>query len=480
MTVQRMLPRNISRLFLAVSFLFSVSASSALSQTNPECAKPCTERPETISCPPQCPDPSNDGSQPELADDSLILLLAPHTNVDQAKADLTRNLNVNVIADVHVSKDDYSILRLQPANGQRESTLNKIFEIKSQHPEYLTATKNEVIHGSYIRANNLSAVSSSASIPNDPDFPLQWPLSNMNWTRAWRQYRGLQRQPARITILGTCPDAITAPFDPNELGPNIHMYNTLQNGVPVPLPQPGSFEGNIDSSLTGCLTDNKTLIAGAACFSPSLPCQITIGQITPTTDAEGTTLFNVLTGVTWAIENQKLRGGPGPVSMSYNLHSAPCGAGAFQNNLVLQTLAGSLRRQGDILVESAGDCPCLNSTFLLGSPQNIVLIQGTDMSNKFDSDQLTRVLNDPYAAPGACLPSLLAEGGKTQIQYNIGSSNSAPLWSSAIAMVQAFNPSLNAVQANKLVLETGTPVVGAPWHAVIPNFYNAIHAALAH
>ena len=104
------------------------------------------------------------------------------------------------------------------------------------------------------------------------------------------------------------------------------------------------------------------------------------------------------------------------------------------------------------------------------NPNNIALIQGTDINNNFDTAQLTQVTNDPYAAPGALQPYLY----KGQLHHNYGSSYSAPLWSSAIAMVIAFNPSLNAVQANQIVLTTGTPVVGSSCAAKIPNFYQAI------
>jgi hypothetical protein len=410
-------------------------------------------------------------------------MLAPHTDRDKAKADLTTTLSASVINDIHVDGDDYSILQLQPPAGKAEATLNMILSMEQQHPEYKAACKNFLIQENGRATNDIVTNTGAATAPDDPDFPLQWYLSNMNWTRAWRQFRSLQKQPARVTILGSYPDEIMG-YNTDELGPDIVIYNCLTGGCPEvsrqTFPVAGSPEGNLDSSLIGSLTNNGELIAGAACFTPNYPCLIKIVQVSEIGTTDSTSFASIITGLTWAINHQRERGGPGPVSSSHNNHSDPCGSQAYQDDFIMQMLAGSLRKQGDILVESAGDCPCLNTTTPAGN--NIVLVQGTDMQNKYDTAQLTRVQNDPFAAPGACLPSIRLNKAQTQtvIQYNVGSSNSAPLWSSAIAIVQAFNPGLNAVQANDIVYHTGTPVVGSPWHAVIPNFYAAIHAALAH
>jgi subtilisin family serine protease len=107
-----------------------------------------------------------------------------------------------------------------------------------------------------------------------------------------------------------------------------------------------------------------------------------------------------------------------------------------------------------------------------------VVVQASSKDNTFDSHH-TLIRNDPAAAPGAAQPAVIK--GAYNASHD-GSSFSTPLWSSAIAMVIAFNPSLTAPQANNIILNTGTVVgtiSGATWHAVIPNFRAAISSALS-
>lgn len=482
MKIAQRLPKMVSGL-LAASMLFTVFGSAALADSS------------SSSLP---FDDVNGVSDEALADDSILLMLAPHTDRTAVIKELETTINAKTIVDIHADRDDYSILRLQPADGQYESTYKKLFAMRQDRKEFVAQSRNYLLTAQALPTENCKNAPGPVRVsggPNDPYLPYQWPLINMNWVPAWHTFRSVQRRAARITIIGVPPQAV-----PGELTPDLEVYNALTNATTplIPIPPSTSPEGSIDSSLTGALTNNGTLISGAACFSPRLPCHITIAQIQdpPYQEDQNLNLSDVIQGVCWALNHQDLRGGPGPISSSHNAHitvgdptSGPCGSQSYWLNPMLQKLATSLKNQGDLLIESAGDFNCLNT---LGSGKwatgDIVSVQGTDPSNNYllgyfpntpNGDKpngLTRIKGCPFAAPGTELPSLRGN----VVFCNQGSSNSAPLWASAVAMVMAFNPSLTAKMANDIIERTGTPVRNSPWPAVIPNFYRAINFALHH
>ena len=262
---------------------------------------------------------NSSSSDSDLADDTLFVLLAPHTDRQKAIENLQSDLNATVINDLHVNKEDYSILQLNPGQGQRETTLNKLLQSKTEHPEYLAATRNHLA-----RSNQ----GNTTTVPDDQNLPDQWPLANMQWTRACTQFSKLQKRPARLTILGT---SFTPVSKHRELGQYTQEYNTLVSpAVNEGIVPPGSVEGNIDSSITSCVTNNGVFLAGAGCFRSDIPCMVTIGRICSPADNESTSKGAIYGGVTWAINNQRIRGGPGPVNLSYNDHADPCGTNGFQ------------------------------------------------------------------------------------------------------------------------------------------------------
>jgi hypothetical protein len=196
--------------------------------------------------------------------------------------------------------------------------------------------------------------------------------------------------------------------------------------------------------------------------------------------------------VIFALDNQKKRGGRGPVNISY-------GSGVPGDPLdpplwgeaIMQELGQDLLDQGDILVLAAGDTtgqvfqpPPVGSDPPTGS---IVVVQAT-ANDSTNAILLTQVDNDPVAAPGDVQPAII--DGIEQEDF-FGSSFSAPLWSSAIAMLISMNPNLTSAAAHQILLNTGTQGSGSagnpnggppgPLHVgpfYIPAFDRAIQSAL--
>ncbi len=399
---------------------------------------------------------------PTLADDTILVLLAPNADRTKVSGYLQNESQSNVVHDAHVQSENYSVLQVQPPKGQHVATLNKINSMMGKHPEILSVSENFLVH-------RLSAPLDP--VPNDPNFSAQWPLASMRYVAARNNYNVTftQQHAPYITVLADGVDPVSTN---SELGAYVTQYNATGSTIVQEAVQ-GSFnsgggEGDVDTSITSCLSDNGTMMAGYASFASNNPCYITMLRMT---NGDSVSTSTILNSITWCLNNQQLRGGPGPINLSYG-NSYP--HAPLWSNSAIQTLAKSLQKQGDLLVLAAGDTrgTYTNSRY---APGYVVVVQGTDSNNKFYSNYLTLVSGDPAAAPGAVQPAVL--GGQYMNDY-YGTSFSAPLWCATIAMCLSVNPSLTSLQAHQIVVATGTKVVGAKWKAVVPALDQAIARAL--
>src|SRR6516225_5009307 len=126
---------------------------------------------------------------PALYDDSLNILLARHADRSKIKSMLETEIGAKVRKDDHVNREDYSILNVQPQPGKRDSTRTNI--LNKHDPNILAIQYNWRIH----------PCQSAPSPPNDPCFPGQWALADMNWVAAQAAYQSNQQRSVRLTIL---------------------------------------------------------------------------------------------------------------------------------------------------------------------------------------------------------------------------------------------------------------------------------------
>lgn len=386
-----------------------------------------------------------------LADDTLLVMLAPHADRNAVRAAIASRTGCQLIQDMHVNSADYSIFHLKPPKGNGENALQQIMAMVIQDKNIVSVHRNYLGKALY-----------QQGVPNDPAFSQQWPLSDMRWIPARNLYSTKQVHPAYITILGSGTQPVRRS---NELGAYITQYNAMGTTVTREPVHGSNPEGDIDSSITGCLTNNDEMIAGAACFTPSVPCYLTNVQITNNGEVSYSVIENALV---WCINNQSLRGGPGPCNLSYGVEFDDPPIWSVTD---IQTLAGTLLTQGDILVMAAGDDRGTYSTYPTG---NVVVVQGTDKARTL-AGYLTHVQGDPAAAPGGIQPSVV----RRHLKFTYyGSSFSAPFWCAGIAMLISINPSLTSSQASQILINTGSKVRDSSWSAVIPAFDRAIAAAL--
>ena len=427
-------------------------------------------------------------SEPEVADDTLIVVTKPYTDTRKLSDDLWNTAQATTVKELHAEQDNWSILHLQPYAGQRESTLAKINTMLAGHPEIIGVTRNYLLK------------KVSISPPNDPYFSQQWTLSNLNWPKAQALYQNLQLRRASITVVASGVKPITAN---NELGSTIQQFDASIPGEVKAEPLfcvdegPGNLpgEGDVDCQVGGCLTDNSALIAGAADFG-NFPVNITMLRGANTRNPYSVTGVALDNALIWALNNQRKRCGPGPINISYGLPFGTNAHGAEFTPLWqmpdILNLASSFYRQGDLMVIASGDSPGTWTGKNAKIVKGLCVIQGSDQNNALVNSLpadvygpgvgLTTVQGDPLAAPGTLQPCIGTDGSFLAAEL-AGTSFSAPWVSSAISLLMAVNPALTGQQAYEIIVRTGT-TAGAPtpqitpsWHVVVPNFAAAIKAA---
>lgn len=396
-------------------------------------------------------------STPTLADDSLIVLLAPHSDCNKAKGDILNSAQAATVKELHVNREDYSVLHVRPPAGQREMSFNQISAMRRQHPEIISVQRNYMVHASQ----------SSVVPPNDPYLGSQWPLSVQGWLAAQAVYYNSQRHPAYLTIMGDGYTPVSG-----ELGPTITEYDCTTGTVqPTSGRNTGSPEGNVDESITGCVSGNGVDIAGELCFKQTVPGYITALMIVQQGQQDASTLA-IYTALTWAINNQAARGGPGAITCSYGttFPGAP-----LWTDPGIESLARSAYNQGDLVLFSTGDTAgTYPNSYLAG--YHSAPVQGSDSGNNLMTN-FNLVSGLARSAPGSGQPSVI--GGSVTNGYQ-GTSFSDQHWGALIGMLMSCAPSLTAAQADQILINTGTSCAnaGSFWPCVVPNLNAAIRSAL--
>ncbi len=169
----------------------------------------------------------------------------------------------------------------------------------------------------------------------------------MNWNDARCALRLLglnQRAYPRLTVIDTGNALVPAG---NEMT-SIQQYNFAggANGV-AEAPFDSGLHGTAVASTACCQTNNATFISGAA--SHNLPVKITACRIT--NDGATIDTLDVLRAMTWCVDHQALRGGPGAINLSINSITLP----TYNGSSVVQEIAKAARKQGDLFVNGSGN-----------------------------------------------------------------------------------------------------------------------------
>ncbi len=384
----------------------------------------------------------------EAANETVLVCTQVGGDVAAAKQTLA-DAGCTVLSEIPCVSGGFSILQVRPNNGDVHGAIAKFNGQIDPNILSTEATFQSKLTGFFNWPPRRTCV------PDDPDYPAQYALSAMNWNDARCTLRLLgisQRGPARVTLI----DSGNAPVTAGEEMTNVRQYNFAGgvNGT-AETPFDSGLHGTAVASVMACRTNNATFLAGTA--SHNLPVKVTCCRIS--NDGASIDTMDVLRAMTWCVDNQNLRGGPGVINVSINNPTLP----TFNGSAVIQEIAKAARKQGDLIVNGSG-----NSALVDPSPElNLRRVQAYDENNAVASFSNT----GPFKAGAPGVNIAVVTGTPSAILTASGTSLSGPYWAGGIAFLQSFVPWSNAVRLDNILYRTADTT---PEGNKIPNFNRAI------
>lgn len=362
-------------------------------------------------------------SKAQLADDTLIVLTAKGADLNKVYETLAA-ANCRVLQTVNVKKGGYFLISVKPEPGKLVETENKILATSDKHIKA-------------VRRNYLDHFQQCP--PDDPEFPGQWALTTQRFPEALCPvFSGEVPQITypRVTLIDTG-------VYPVQLGDEMNWIQQFNFVLPANGQPESPFDtGTHGTGVTGvaaAMTYNATNMAGIS--SAYWPALITMCRASSNgSDVDRQWLYNALA---WCVDNQEIRGGPGPINLSANA-SPP---NTFNADPIMQTLAQTLYENGDLLVNGAG-----NSGLEDSSPdQYIRRVAGTDQDNLL-------WVNSVYGSFDTAAPAvnILTYLYPWELSFRTGTSFAAPHWAGAIAFIISLVPGLPAGWADWIIYDTAT------------------------
>ncbi len=383
----------------------------------------------------------------QAASNGTILVCTQAGGDVQAAKDTLTAAGCTVIGEVPCQSGNFSILQVIPNNGNVAAAVAKF-------------------NGS-IDANILSAEATFQSrsqfffwpprptcTPNDPDYPSQYALPAMNWNDARCTLRLLgitQRAYPRVTVIDTGTNMVT----PGDEMTSIQQFNFVGglNGVSE-APLDSGVHGTACASIMAARTNNANFISGGASYN--LPVKITACRVS--NDGETIDTLDVLRAMTWCVDHQRDRGGPGVINLSINSTALP----TYNGSSVVQAIAQAARKQGDLIVNGSGNLGVVDP-----SPEKYLRrVMAYDQDNNVASFSNT----GPFKAGAPGVDIAVIAGNPASTLFGDGTSFSGPNWGSAICFLQSFVPWSNPVRLDNIVYQTADNTAQGN---KIPNFNRA-------
>lgn len=388
----------------------------------------------------------------EAANGTILVCTQAGGDVATAKQALT-DAGCTVLAEIPCKSGGFSVLHVRPDNGDVASAVAKF--------------------NGKVDANILSAEASFQSkltgwfnwpprptcVPNDPEFPSQYALSAMQWNDARCTLRLLgmnQRAYPRVTVIDSGHNIVAN----GEEMTQVRQFNFTGGATGVEeAPFDSGMHGTAVSSLMSSKTNNATFLTGNA--SHNLPVKVISCRVT--NDGETIDTLDVLRAMTWCVDNQALRGGPGVINLSINSNNLP----TYNGSAVVQEIAKAARKQNDLFVNGSG-----NSGLVDPSPEQYLRrVMAYDENNDVAAFSVT----GPFRAGAPGVNITVVTGNPASVFTADGTSFSGPHWAGNISFLQSFVPWSNPVRLDNILYRTADNTAQGN---KIPNMNRAIINAL--
>ncbi len=368
------------------------------------------------------------------ADRSLLVMTRPHADIAAFKERLAGR-SLIVLRDVHCEKYGYAIFQVRPNRGDANAALESLHSSKDADLAVAEPTFDSGLAG---------------CVPDidDPGFNEQWNLESLNFDemRCLLESHGvIQKTQPRVTLIDSGILAIKKEMNKSR----IRAFNFVggAGGVEEDVFVDGysNRHGTAVASIAAAMTNNGKFLASPA--SCDKPVTITMCRVAENNDIA---TMDVLEAMTWCVDNQTIRGGPGVINMSVQSFGLP----TFNGSSVVQEIAKSAYKQGDLFVNAAG-----NEN--LNDPSSVTkhfrVITGLDDTEMRWDDEDVGSNYGAYKAAAPCTEiPCLAPSAKAafSIYHGTGTSFAAPSWASSIALLMSLKPNLSAPKADKIIFKT--------------------------
>jgi len=372
----------------------------------------------------------------------------PNSDVQKFKERLQKR-GVKVVREIRCRRDAFTVFEVQPTNGTVKSAL---LRVQTSGDADLEAV--EIKFASGFRQCIPSV--------NDPSFSSQAALQQIKFSemRCLLDAKSISQvaQP-RFTLIDSGCAAIALG---NEMT-SVRQFNFV-GGIAATEETPfdTGVHGTGVASIVCAATNNSTYIAGIASHTNQT---VKVTSCRVSDDGDTIATDDVVAAMTWCIDNQSIRGGPGVINMSLNARNPPIPS--YNASPVIQAVAKSGLKFKDIFVNSAGNDGLEDPS----KEKSIRRIQAVD-----SEDAITNFSNYGKfkgAAPGVLVAAY--DKSTTSVQFATGTSFAAPIWSGAIALLMSLKPELDALKADKIVEQTGKKT---DEKKIVPDLYAAVIKAL--
>ena len=160
--------------------------------------------------------------------------------------------------------------------------------------------------------------------------------------------------------------------------------------------------------------------------------------------------LDVIDAMVWCVDNQDLRGGPGPINLSINSFGLP----TYNGSSVVQEIAKDAFKQGDLFVNGAGNANIEDPSPKTKQFRVLTGLDETEMRWDDGPGDGSNYGEFKAAAPAVLVPVVVPDA-KAQLLYGTGSSFAAPCWASCVSLLMSLDPTLTAPKADKIVFKTG-------------------------
>jgi hypothetical protein len=262
-------------------------------------------------------------------------------------------------------------------------------------------------------------------IPNDPDFPSQWHLTQIGGPTAWDSITG--NTSVIIAILDTGVDS-THPDLTAKIVPGWNVWDGNSNTSDV------YGHGTAVAGTAAASADNLDGVASVAWNSRIMPIRIS--------DTNGTASYSTAaSGLTWAADH-----GARVANLSYSM----------TDNSTVTSAAKYFQGKGGVVTMSAGNYSTFDST---SDNPYVLTVSATNGYDSLSSYSNTGN-NIDVSAPGDSILTTTNGGG---YGWWSGTSFSAPITAGVAALVMSANPNLSGSQVQDIIKKSADDLGPSGW-----------------